>query len=59
MFILISPAISSMCLNNELILRSATENPTAICDVFKQYCVFSLQYFIETFGSKLNVSIVA
>ena len=41
-----SPAMSSVRLDSDLLLRSATENPTAICDVVKQHCVFSLQFSI-------------
>lgn len=51
-----STSMSSMCLDSDLILRSATENPKAICDVVKQHCVFSQQYSISTSGSTLNAS---
>ena len=53
-----SPAMSSMCLASDLILRIAIENPTTICDVIKQHCLFSLQYSIATSGSTLNASFV-
>ena len=51
-----STPMSSMCLDSDLMLRSATENPKAICDVVKQNCVFSQQYSISTSGSALNAS---
>ena len=41
-----SPAMSSMCLDSNLILRSASKNPAGICDVVRQYCVFSVQYIL-------------
>ena len=53
-----SLAMSSICLDSDSILRSATENPTAICDVVKQHYVFSLQYSISTSGSILNAPFV-
>ena len=53
-----SLAMSSMCLDSNLILRSATENPTAICDIVKQHCAFSLRDSISTSGSPLNDSFV-
>ena len=52
------PAMSSLYLDSDPILKRATENPTAICDVVKQHCVISLQYFISTYGSTLNATFV-
>ena len=49
--------ISSICLDSDLILRRATENPTVTCDV-KQHCVFSLQCYILTSWSTVNASYV-
>ena len=49
-----SLAMSSIRLESDLILRSGTENPVAICDFVKQHCVFSLQYSVSTSGSTLN-----
>ena len=50
--------MSSIFLDSDLILRSATENPTAISSIVKQDCAFSLQYSISTSGSTLNASLV-
>ena len=36
-----SPAMSIICLESDLILRTATKNPTTICDVVKQHCGWS------------------
>ena len=52
------PALSSICSDSDLILKIATENPTAIGDI-KQHCVFSLQHSISTSASTLNASFVA
>ena len=53
-----SLAVSSTYLESDLVLRSATGNPTAVCDVVKQHCIFCLQYYISTSGSTLNASFV-
>ena len=53
-----SLAVSSTYLESDLVLRSATGNPTVVCDVVKQHCIFCLQYYISTSGSTLNASFV-
>ena len=53
-----SPAMSIICLDSDLILGSAIENPTSSCDVVKQHCDFSLQYSISSSGSTLNASFI-
>ena len=42
-------AMLGICLDSDLILRSATENSTEICDVVKQHSIS---------GSELNASFV-
>ena len=53
-----SPTMSSICSDSDLILKSATEDPTVFYDIVKQHCLFSLQYSILISGSALNASFV-
>ena len=53
-----SLAVSSIYLDYGLIFRTSTINPTAIYDVVKQCCVFSLQHCTSKSGSTLNPTFV-